>query len=30
LGSRLFNWFFVLVFVVILIQMVSALLEHPW
>jgi hypothetical protein len=29
-GSRLFNWFFVLVFVVILIQMVSALLEHPW
>ncbi|GAA0925316.1 hypothetical protein GCM10009559_10070 [Pseudonocardia zijingensis] len=29
-GSRLFNLFFVLVFVVILVQMVSAILEHPW
>ena len=29
-GSRLFNLFFVLVFVVILIQMVSAILDHPW
>jgi hypothetical protein len=29
-GSRLFNLFFLLVFVVILIQMVSAILDHPW
>ncbi|HLU58827.1 MAG TPA: hypothetical protein VKZ81_25480 [Pseudonocardia sp.] len=29
-GSRLFNAFFVLVFAVILIQMVSAILENPW
>ena len=29
-GSRLFNWFFVLVFAVILIQMISAILENPW
>jgi hypothetical protein len=29
-GSRLFNLFFLLVFLVILIQMVSAILDHPW
>lgn len=29
-GSRLFNWFFVLVFAVIMIQMISAILENPW
>jgi hypothetical protein len=29
-GSRLFNWFFVLVFAVIVIQMISAILENPW
>lgn len=29
-GSRLFNLFFLLVFAVILIQMVSAILDHPW
>jgi hypothetical protein len=29
-GSRLFNLFFLLVFAVILIQMISAILDHPW
>jgi hypothetical protein len=29
-GSRLFNWFFVLVFAVILIQMISAILDNSW
>jgi hypothetical protein len=29
-GTRLFNWFFVVVFALILIQMVSAILENPW
>ncbi len=29
-GSRLFNLFFLLVFAVILIQMISAILDNPW
>jgi hypothetical protein len=29
-GSRLFNLFFVLVFTVIVIQMISAILDNPW
>jgi hypothetical protein len=29
-GSRLFNAFFMLVFAVIIIQMISAILENPW
>lgn len=29
-GSRLFNAFFVLVFALIIIQMISAILENPW
>jgi hypothetical protein len=29
-GSRLFNLFFLLVFTVIVIQMISAILDHPW
>jgi hypothetical protein len=29
-GARLFNLFFLLVFTVIVIQMISAILDHPW
>jgi hypothetical protein len=29
-GSRLFNLFFVLVFTVIVVQMIYAILDHPW
>ncbi|WP_094922103.1 hypothetical protein [Pseudonocardia sp. MH-G8] len=29
-GSRLFTLFFVLVFTVIVVQMVAAILDHPW
>lgn len=29
-GSRLFNLFFLLVFTVIVIQMIWAILDHPW
>jgi hypothetical protein len=30
LGSRLFNAFFLLVFALIIVQMISAILENPW
>jgi hypothetical protein len=29
-GSRLFNLFFLLVFAVIIVQMISAILDNPW
>jgi hypothetical protein len=29
-GSRLFTWFFVLVFAVIVVQMISAILDSSW
>jgi hypothetical protein len=29
-GTRLFNLFFLLVFVVIVVQMIYAILDHPW